>query len=66
MHYDAEVTDDDTRKPEINLFYNQNKGGVDSVDKLVHSYMSKRKSKRWPLCFFHNLYDVAGVAAFVL
>ena len=47
------------------ISYNQIKGGVDSLDQLVHSYMSKRKSRRWPLCFFHNLLDVASVAAFV-
>ena len=39
---------------------------MDSLDQLVYSYMSKRKSRRWPLCFFHYLLDVAGVAAFVL
>ena len=66
MHDDAQVTDDDIKKPEINLFYNKTKGGVDSLDQLVHSYMTKRKSRRWPLCFFHNLLDVAGVAAFIL
>ena len=32
MYYDAEVIDDDIRKPEINLFYKQTKGGVDSLD----------------------------------
>ena len=66
MHDDAQVTDDDIKKPEINLFYNETKGGVDSLDQLVHSYMTKRKSRRWPLRFFHNLLDVAGVAAFIL
>ena len=37
MHCNAEVTDDDIRKLEINLFYNQTKGGVDSLVQLVHS-----------------------------
>ena len=46
MHHEAVVSDDDTKKPEINLFYNQTKGGVDSLDQLVHSYMAKRKSRR--------------------
>ena len=44
------------------ISYNQTKGKVDFLDQLAHSYMSKRKSRRWPLCIFHN---VAGVAAFV-
>ena len=48
------------------ISYNQTKGGVDSLDQLVHSYKSKRKSSRWPLCFYRSLFDVAGVAAFVL
>ena len=38
---------------------------MDSLDQLIHSNMSK-KSRRWPLCFFRNLLNVAGVTAFVL
>ena len=32
---------------------------------LVHNYKSKRQT-RWPMSFFHNLEDVAGVAAFIV
>lgn len=36
------------------------------MDQLVHSYMSKRRSNRWPVVFFMNMLDVAGVAALVI
>ena len=40
-------------KPEICLFYNQTKGGVDSTDQMVRYYSSKVQTRRWPLaCFF--------------
>ena len=42
MHNSISVTDDDEKKPEINIFYNETKGGVDCLDMLVHNYMSKR------------------------
>ena len=59
------VTDDDEKKPEINIFYNETKGGVDCLDMLVHNYMLKRQTRRLPIRFFHNL-DVVGVAAFIV
>ena len=37
MHNNISVTDDDEKKPEINIFYNETKGGVDCLDMLVHN-----------------------------
>ena len=51
MHYDAEVTDDDIRKPNINLFYNQTKGEVDTLDQVVYSYMSRKKQELATMLF---------------
>ncbi|GFN91821.1 PiggyBac transposable element-derived protein 4 [Plakobranchus ocellatus] len=66
MHHNKAVDLEQMGKPEINLYYNKTKGGVDSLDQLVHAYMSKRQTVRWPLSFFFNLLDVAGVASFVI
>ena len=66
MHNSISVTDDDKKKPEINIFYNETKGGVDCLNMPVHNYMSKRQTRRWPISFFHNLVDAVGVAAFIV
>ena len=64
MHHDGSI-DEETGKAEINVFYNKTQGGVDSLDQMVHAYMSKRQVVRWPLTFFCNLLDVAAVAAYI-
>ena len=66
MHNSISVTGDDENKPEINIFYNEMKGGVDCLDMLVHNYMSKRQIRRWPMSFFHNLVDFVRVPAFIV
>jgi len=66
MHHTADIIADNDNKPEIIMFYNDTKGGVDGLDQLVHSYMCKRKTNRWPFAMFLNCLDVAGVAAFVI
>ena len=58
MQNSISVTDDNEKKPKINIFYNETKGGVDCLDMLVDNYMSKRQTRRWPMSFFHNLVDV--------
>src|SRR5208282_4088266 len=42
---------------------NKTKGGVDVVDKMVHGYACRRATRRWPMTYFFNLIDQAGVAA---
>ena len=64
-HDDNAVADDEAKKPEMNIFYNQAKGEIDCLVMLIHNYMSKRPTRQWPLCFFQNLLDVAGVASFI-
>lgn len=66
MHHTGDIVVEDNNKPEIIKYYNETKGGVDSLDQLIHAYMSKRRSNRWPMAFFFNLIDISGVAAFVL
>lgn len=52
--------------PEMIAFYNQPKTGVDTLDQMVGSYTTKRKTNRWPFALFGNMIDVAGVNAYVL
>nr|CAI5855201.1 unnamed protein product [Callosobruchus analis] len=65
MHKSDEV-DERSQKPEINLFYNTMKCGVDIVDKMASSYNVARNTKRWPLVIFYGLLNVASINAFVL
>lgn len=57
---------DAKKKPEIILQYNRWKGAVDTLDKLVGTYRSKRKFKRWPLVVFVNMLDVSAINAFII
>lgn len=63
-HHTARVEEE--CKSEINLFYNETKGGVDVLDKLCHSYSVQRATNRWPFAYIMNLINVAGVAAHVI
>ena len=54
------------QKPEIISHYNQTKGAVDTLDKLVRTYSCQRKSNRWPLILFQNFVDIAAYNAFVV
>lgn len=55
-----------SKKPFIIHSYNATKGGVDTLDQLCSNYSSNRKTKRWPLCFFYNILNLACVNSFVI
>jgi hypothetical protein len=59
-------TDADTGKEEINVFYNQEKGGVDSHDQMCSFYTTARKTNRWPMRVFYGMVDSAALNAFVI
>lgn len=63
-HYD--LVDGDTQKPDIILYYNSAKSGVDNLDHLATMYTSRRKVNRWPVALFGNVVDVGAVAAFIV
>ena len=46
--------------------YNKSKGGVDTLDQLVRTYSSKRKTNRWPFAIFCNLLDICCYNAFIV
>ena len=66
MHDTPDVTDGEKKKPDVVLFYNKTKGGVDTMDKLALTYTTKRGTKRWPMVLFYNMLDMSGVAAGVV
>ena len=53
-------------KTDIQMFYNATKGGVDTFDQLCSSYSSSRKTRRWPLCVFYGILNIAFSNAHVL
>ncbi|KAG4073526.1 hypothetical protein HA402_000750 [Bradysia odoriphaga] len=68
MHHNNNIITEDVKKPmsQINKHYNATKSGVDTMDQMVHEYMTKRKTNRWPFSFFMNLLDVSNIAAYTL
>jgi len=46
MHTDAQISNREDKKPEIILNYNRSKGSVDTLDQMVETYSTKRKSRR--------------------
>jgi hypothetical protein len=62
----TDTVNDLTKKPEIIHSYNENKGGVDTFDKMCRSYTCRRKTNRWPMTLFFNLVDVAALASYRL
>lgn len=65
MHHDNKVITEEGKKPilQINKHYKGTKGGVDTMYQMVHEYMTKRKTNRWPFAFFMNLLEVTNIAA---
>jgi hypothetical protein len=65
MHSEKK-TDVDTEKGEINVFYNQEKGGVDSHNQMYGLHTTARKTNRWQMKFFNGMIDSAALNAFVI
>ncbi|CAB3251546.1 unnamed protein product [Arctia plantaginis] len=66
MHSDASVGDDAKQKPEIIIFYNKYKAGVDTMDQMVRRYTSQRRSSRWPMALFFNMLDISSLASYII
>lgn len=49
-------------KPDIVLYYNTCKGGVDTLDHMVKEYTARRTSRCWSFTVFGNLIDVIVIA----
>ncbi|XP_067253523.1 piggyBac transposable element-derived protein 4-like [Chanodichthys erythropterus] len=66
FHRDAAISSEDHKKPQIILDYNQTKGGVDLLDKVVATYTCQRMTRHWPMVIFFNMLDVSAYNSFVL
>ncbi len=66
MHHEKVVDNEQKKNPEIILYYNDTKGGVDRLNRMITTYSCKRKTTRWPMTFFFNMVDVAGISAFIV
>lgn len=64
-HFDNEISDI-KQKPKMILFYNETKGAVDTMDKMLGQYTTKRKTYRWPLSLFYNILDLSALAAYII
>ena len=64
MYHDDKI-DDQTGKPDIILCYNQTKRAVDTMDQMCHTYSVRRKTKRWPLAYFMNLFNLDGLNSYI-
>jgi hypothetical protein len=65
MHHDNTVGDD-TKKPEIILYYNRTKAGVDALDEKCANYSTSRRSRRWPMAIFHCILNISRVNSRVI
>ena len=55
-----------SKKPEVIVHYNKNKGGVDTVDRIISMTSVKRYSRRWPMVVFYNMIDLSLINSFYL
>lgn len=65
MHEGKELNQD-TKKPAIIHTYNETKGAVDTLDKMCNDISCSRKTRRWPLCVFYGMLNIAFVNAYVI
>lgn len=70
MHHDSTVDTNENSatfgKPEIILFYNSSKGGVDTVDKYVSHYSVARTTNRWSMVIVFAILNVGGLNSFII
>ena len=65
MHNDNKV-DKETGLPEMVLDYKATRAAVNQVDQLCHYYSVQKNTKRWPLAYFHNRLNIAGINSMVI
>ena len=59
-------SDSSEKKPEVILYYNSTKNGVDTLDRMVRTYSCKRMTRRWLVALFYNIIDVSAVNAYAI
>ena len=67
MHSLADVdASNEKKKPEMILFYNSNKVGIDCFDQMARLYTTRSASRRWPVAVWGNILDIAAINFYVL
>ena len=67
MHDSTDVdTSNEKKKPEIILFYNANKVGIDCFDQMARLCTTRSASGRWPVAVWGNILDIAAINSYVL
>ena len=66
QHDQPDVSQLSDRKPEVILAYNDDKGGVHIVDKMIDTYRTKVSTRRWPMVVFYTIVDIAALNSFVI
>jgi hypothetical protein len=65
-HHDIKIGGEELlHKPDI-LHYNATKGGVDTIDKMINEYSTRRTTSRWPLVLFPNTLDAGALNSYVI
>lgn len=65
MRHDQSA-DSTTGKPEVIMFYNSTKGGVDALDQKCANYSVARRTQRWPCVIFSAIMNISMVNGYVL
>ena len=64
MHHDNAVDPTSSKnEPDMVTFYKCTKGTVGAMNKMAHSYTTKRKTQRWPMVMFFNVIDLSAIAS---
>ena len=67
LHYQGEVhAINPKRKPTMILEYNATKGGVDTADKMLRTYSTKRMTRRWTVTVFSNMVEISALDAYIV
>ena len=67
MHDSTDVdTSNEKKNPEMILFYNANKVGVDCFDQMARLCTTRSASRRWPVTVWGNILDIAAINSYVL
>ena len=66
MHEEDYITHTAARKPDNILFYNETKGGDDTVDQMIDTYRAKAATRRWPMVMLYTIVDVAALNSMVI
>lgn len=64
IHHTKEAYVNNKDKSEINLYWNSTKGGVTTLDQMVHDYSVRYKTNKWP--FYSKYYRFGGIASLIL